>query len=102
MEMGDCLSTVCAGVEDEPVTIFGNTLSYRQSFRHRDHVSNQQFILGLQFVDRGNVPVGNNEDMRAGNGMVVAKGRHQVIAVDDLGGRFTGNDLAEDTRHGYE
>jgi hypothetical protein len=99
MEMQYCLSTMRAGVDDESVTFFRNALLHSQCFRHHDHMSDQRLIPGLQFIDRGDVPVGNNEQVCGGYGMNIAKSRYQVIAINDLGGSLTGDNLAKDTGH---
>ena len=59
----------------------------------------QSLILGFQFIDRGNVPVGDNKDVRAGNRMNIPKSRDLLIAVDNSSEGFTGENLTENAGH---
>ncbi len=101
MEVVDCLPALRAGIEDKAVTLFSNPLLLRHRFRHQDHVPNQLFIPRLQFIDGGDVPVGDYQDMDGRYGMDITKGRYQVIAVDDPGRGKAGDYIAKDTVHGY-
>ena len=100
MEMGDGLPAMRAGVDHQPVAVFGYALLRGQFFRQHDHVTHQRLIAGLQSIDRVDVPVGDDENMRAGNRMNIPKCSNLVITIDDVGGGFTGEDLTEDAGHG--
>ena len=45
------LPAVCAGVEDQPVAIFMNTLLFRQLFCHKSHMTCQLLILLGEIVE---------------------------------------------------
>jgi hypothetical protein len=45
--------------------------------------------------------VGNDENVRGGEGVNIAESRDQVIVVENLGRRFAGNNLTKDAGHIY-
>ena len=99
MQMRDGLPAMCSGVDHQPVAMFGNTLLLCQCFRHLNHVPYQRLIAGFQRIDRVDVPVGNDENVRAGNRVDIAKCSHLLIMIDDIGRSFSGEDFAKDAGH---
>ena len=99
--MEDRLPGMRAGVDDQPVTAFRDPFLLCELFRHQHHVSHQRLILRCQLVDRVDVPVGNDQDVRGGNGMSIAESRDQAIALEYLGRGFAGDDFTEDAGHIY-
>jgi hypothetical protein len=97
----DRLPAMRASVDDQPVAAFRNPFLQRKSFRHQQHVSNQRLILRFQVINRVNMPVGNDEDVRGCNGVNITESRDQVITVEVLGRRFAGDYFAEDAGHVY-
>ena len=101
MEVGDRLPGMHAGVDDQPVAFFGQAFLRCQFFRHHDHVADQWLIPWFQFVDRVNVPVGDDENMGGCKRMCIAKGRDEVVAIENCGGGFARDDFTEDTGHSW-
>lgn len=102
MKVENRLTPIVPGVGDETVAAFGHTLLRGELLRYQHEVAHQ-FGVGLfQVIDRSDVPVGHDQDMRGSDGMNVAEGCYTLIAVQDGAWRFSGDDFAEDTGHGCE
>ena len=99
MEVRNGLPAMHPGVDHKPVTVFRNPLLRGQCLRHYEHVPDQRFITGLQLVYRGDMPVGNDQDMGTRNRVDIAKGRDLLISVDDRGSCFAGKDFTKYTGH---
>ena len=92
------LTTVDACVGDDAITAVGDTFFDGDLTRHRQHMSRQRFILGLQTVNRFDVLVRHDQDMCWRNGVNVAESGHLFIAVNNVGLNFIVGNFADDAR----
>lgn len=100
VKMEDRLPTMDSSVDQHPVTAFRNPFLTSELFRQHDDVPDQRLILRQQFVNRVDMAVGYDEDVRGGDGVNISESGDQVIVIEDLGWRFSGDDLTEDAGHG--
>ena len=100
MKMRNGLAAMHPGVDHEPEAVLGNALLLCQLFRQHDHMPHQRLITRLERIDRINVPVWNDENMRTGNGVDIAECGYLLITVNNGGRCFTGKNFTKDARHG--
>ena len=97
VEFEGYLTRAC--VQDEAVAGLGHAFLRSEFPGGQHHVTHQGSIRLLQFVQRVDVTIGHDENVRGGNRMGIAKGRHLLILVEKSGWGFAGEDLTKDTRH---
>ncbi len=95
----DFLSTMLAAIYDEAVTVFGNTLLASQPAGDEEHTARDLFVFFAQVVDGRDFFVWYNENVCGRRGVYVAESGYQVVTVDDVGIRFTTNDLRKYGAH---
>ena len=81
--MQDSLPAVRTCVRDKPVAVLCDAFLQGELTGHREKMTNQRFILGLEAVDRFDVFVRHDEDVRWCSGMDVSERGHLLIAIDD-------------------
>ncbi len=97
MNVKDRLAAVCICVHDEAVTAFGDAFLCGNVFRGCEHVADQRLIIHDQHVDRVDVLIWDDENMRWRGWVDVAKGGHLFIAMDNGACNITFDDLAKNT-----
>lgn len=100
MQMVDDLTAFLIDVADQPVALLGDPLFVGKLFGDQHHVGDQRTVIIREIVGRGDLFVGNDEDMGRRLGIDVSEAGDQIVFVDDVSGGVAGNDLGEDGRHG--
>lgn len=95
MQVKDHLPGVRTGIDNQPVTGLVNPLLPGKLASDRKQPTDQQLVSFGQVVDRGNMPVGDHQDMCTGNGMDIPEGRDLFVLVKNLAGGFTHYNPAE-------
>ena len=81
-------------IDVEPIGI-GNPLIHRDPVRRQQQVAQQQAIVLSGIRQHGDRLFGDDEDMDRGLGIDVPEGQTQVIFINDIGGDFAFDYLAE-------
>ncbi len=95
MQVKDFLAGVGVAVYHGAVAAVGDTQLPGQPGHHRQQVAGQGGIV--EVVHGGQVAAGNEQQVLGRSRVNVAKGQADVVLVDDVGGDFTGGDLAKET-----
>jgi hypothetical protein len=91
----DGLPAMDAGVIYDAVAAGINPLAFGQHPRHGEDMPDSHLVCRLKFVDRDDVLVRHDQDMRRRDRVQVAEGGHQLIAVEDCGRRGSNHNFAE-------
>lgn len=96
MQVKHRLPAVRTRVRDQAIAAFGNVLPGRDLPGGEDHMAHQRLILRLHLVQRPDVSVRGDQDVRRRDGMDIAKGGHELVMIDDACTRFMIYHFAED------
>ena len=97
MHVVDALSRLRALVEDEAIAVAVDLALVGDAIGNADHPGNHRSIRLGQIVHRGNVLLGDHENMRRRDGTDVFEGHDLLIAVDLFGRNLLPEDFAEET-----
>lgn len=101
VQVKDGLTAVDARVRDETVTVLIDPFLFCEFPGGREEMPDQLLVLRLERIDRFDVAVRHDQDVRRRDRVDVAEGGHLLVAVDDGRFGFVRNDLAEDARVGH-
>ena len=100
MDMVNRLAGVLTIVDDEAEAVLDQTFLIRHAPCGDQQMSHRGRVLGRQIVNRRDVLLRNDEDMRWRNRSDVAKGERVLVFVDDRCRDFLLEDVAEQAAHG--
>jgi len=93
--MGHFLVAVGTGIDDQAVAVFSDAfLCGDLAHRVEDRRGGCRIVL-FSAVSIRDVPGGHDQDMGGRLGIDVAKGAYQVVAIDDIAGDVSSDDLAK-------
>jgi hypothetical protein len=90
------LPTVGVTVSHHAVSALGYAQPAGDLLGCQKDVTDDGFVLRGEIVERGDVLLGDNQDVRRGVGVDVPESQADVVLKDDLGRDLSGNNLAED------
>jgi hypothetical protein len=100
VQMVNDLPSVWTGVDYQAVAILLDTFSFGKLFSDREKLPHERLIFVVDLVDRCDVLVRHDQDVRRGNRMDVEKSGYSLVFVNDGGGRLSISNFAEDAiRH---
>jgi hypothetical protein len=91
------LSGLLPGVDHQPVAVLTDALLLGQPPRSDNHLPQQKGIFLADTVQRGDVAVGDNQNMNRRCRLVIVKGSYLLILVSNFSGRIPSDDLAKNT-----
>lgn len=95
MENG--LTGIWTSVQDHAVPALLDAHLFSQLTGDEERARNPARIRLGDVVERGNVPVGNDQQVHRGSRMLIVEGCHLVILVCKFCASLAGNNLAKDT-----
>ena len=98
MEVVDGLAAVGAGVDDQAVTV-GEVLGAGDFAGGVEELAEDGGIVLCGVGMRGEVVLGDDEDVRGGLGVDVREGEGVLVFVEAGDGDFAGDDFAEEAGH---
>ena len=98
MEVVDGLAAVGAGVDDETVA-FGEVLGAGDFAGGVEELAEDAGVVLRGVGVRGEVVLGDDEDVRRGLGVDVREGEGVLVFVEAGDGDFAGDDFAEEAGH---
>ncbi len=99
MQVKNGLARIRSNIRDHPVAAVQPLALRNIPGRAQASSGGECTLLVLNRVDRFDVLVGNNQYVRRGPWVEVAKCSDLLVLVNDLGGRSPFNNLAKDARH---
>lgn len=99
MENG--LSGIRACIDDKTIAKLADIILLSQPACNEHQMPEQRFIFLVNVIQRGNVALGNNQQVNRGRRMPVGKNRYLFILIDKIAGRRAGNNLAKNTVFGH-
>jgi hypothetical protein len=100
VNMKHLLSGILVAIHKQAIAPFGHALFFGDYFGGREHVADELFVFRQHVIHRGDLLIGHDQNVHRRLGVDIPKGGHLVITKDDIGGDFTLDDLAENSRHG--
>ena len=94
--MENHLPSMLPRVDDQAVASLINALLLDNLASEAKQVTHQRLILGGQIVDRGNVFIGDNQDVGGRHRVDIAEGGGLLVRVDDLSWRLASNNATKD------
>lgn len=101
MQVEDRLSGIGAGVDDQTIATFLQVLCLSQLASNGDEMAENRFIFWSGIIYRGNVAVGNQEDVHWSDRSSIPKGSDALILIKDGGWQAAGDDFTEDAGVGH-
>ena len=101
VEVVDGLAAVGAGVDDEAVAV-GEVLGAGDFADGVEEMAEERFVILRRMGMRGEVVLGDDEDVGGSLRVEVREGESLLVFVDAGGGDFSRDDLAEETAHETE
>jgi hypothetical protein len=87
-------------VEHATITRLGNAFLRGDLLRRKKQIADQFSVLRFNVVDRGDVSLGDHQDVCGSLGIDVTEGQYLLVFINDIGLNFSGHHLAEQTvRH---
>ena len=99
MQVVDLLTAVAVAVDDQPIAVLRDAFTLGKITRHREQMPDQRLVLISDIVGGGDEFVGNNEDVGRSARPDVAKGRHQLVTIDNVGGQLARDDALKKIIH---
>lgn len=96
MEMEDTLPSPAIHIDEEPVARLGNAKVFGDLLSHQAETAQQGVFLS-DVIQRGDVPLGHDEDVYGTRGVRVPECHRQIVLVDLSSRQLSFNDFAEDT-----
>jgi hypothetical protein len=97
MQVVDHLACMWAGVYNQAVTSFADTHLFSDLASHAEQVAYQGLIFYCQVIHRGDVLIGDNQDVRGSRRVDIAENGHLFVGIELLAGSDASNDVTEDT-----
>jgi len=102
MKMEDALTGVRTLVHHQPVASRRQPNRFRHVTRREQEMTEHLHIGGRGVMDAHDVLLGNDEQVRGGDGSYVPAGENVIVLEQDLRGSLSSDDVAEEAacRHG--
>lgn len=97
MKMENCLSTISAIINDQPVTILIETLVFCYQSGGIKQVSHKLFIFRGQILDSGQMFFRDQQQMHGSLGLDIMKNQQMFILMNNPGRAFVSNNPAKNT-----
>lgn len=101
VEVIDRLPAEFAAIGDDAVARVGDAKFARDLTDNHPEVAEQSGVILPDGVDRPDFLFWNHQDMDGRLRCDVAKGKAEVVFIDDVGGNLTVDDSLEDRAHGF-
>jgi hypothetical protein len=95
MQVLDKLAGIRPGVDDQPVTLFGDTLIRGNFLDGQQQMAQQAFIPIGDVIRIGDVFLGDDQDVNGCSGVDIMEGQDLVVFIHDLCGYLAGYDLTK-------
>ena len=95
--MGYLLAAVVFAIDDLAISRVADTFLSRDLGGVKNHLTEHRHVFRGQIVHRGDVLLGNNQEVDRRLRMDIVKNDNIVIFEDFGGGNFAGDDFTEDT-----
>lgn len=93
----DSLAPVRAGVDDDAITVGVDFFLFGDLPGDLEEMPHQGLVFNAQIVERVEMFVRHDQNVRRGDGVNVAKSSRAIVAMDDCRFGFAGDDFAENT-----
>ncbi len=96
MDVVDRLPAIGLAVEDEARSLLDASEILGESLGPEDQATDEDAVLGREFHEVRDMPLGNDEEMHRSLRRDIVEGQQVLVLVNLSGGHFAAHDLAED------
>lgn len=99
VQMVDFLAAIAIAIDDEPVAALGDALLLSDLSRRQQQTPRHLFVLIRQVIHRGDLFIGNDQNMDRGQRANIPKCGHQFVLINDgprqLAADYPGKDAGQ-------